>query len=279
MVDSPVPVTAGRTVDIQVVTPDGTSAAVAADRFTYEGTPTVTGLSQVIGSLGGNNQITITGTNLDGEIDFGLGNAAPFIVSDTATQIVVTTPPGLGAGPVDVQVITAAGTSAVNQPADQFTYTSTPTITGLSPSAGTPNGFTSVIIHGANLDDAFAVSFGGVPVQPSDFFPDGLGNLVVTTPPGALGATVDVQVATPEGVTAITSADKYTYANVPEVYGLSPSAGPIGGGTRVTINGDNFVGATLVASALHLVPFQVASANQIVATSRPARWASRRSSR
>ncbi len=76
-----------------------------------------------------------------------------------------------------------------------------------------------------------------------------------------------MQVATPEGVTAITSADKYTYANVPEVYGLSPSAGPIGGGTRVTINGDNFVGATLVYFGAISVPFQVMSANQIVATS------------
>ena len=72
------------------------------------------------------------------------------------------------------------GTSPIDQPADQFTYTSTPTIASISPSAGSPNGFTSVTIYAANIDDAVGVSFGGVQVPPFDFNPDGTGDLIVT---------------------------------------------------------------------------------------------------
>ena len=79
--------------------------------------------------------MTITGTNLAGAtaVDFG-GNAAT-IVSDSATQIVVTDPAGT-AGTVDVTVTTAGGTSATSA-ADQFTYDRSADVSrAISPSAG-----------------------------------------------------------------------------------------------------------------------------------------------
>ena len=43
-------------------------------------------------------------------------------------------------------------------------------------------------------------------------------------------------------------ADQFTYDVAPTVTGISPTAGPTGGGTTVTITGTNFVnGATTVA--------------------------------
>ena len=226
-----------------MVTGAGASVVNApADRFTYEGTPTVTGVSPNLGSLDGGDQVTITGTNLDGvtEVDFGAGNPSFDIATNTATQVTVFSPPVVS-GTVDLQVITAAGTSPVNAPADRFTYTSTPTIASVSPSAGTPNGYTSVTIVGANLDDATAVSFGGTPAD-SFYFDSFAGDLVATSPPGTLGTTVDIRVTTGSGTTAITSADHYTYANVPAVDSITPSAGPVGGGTQVTISGSNLGG-------------------------------------
>ena len=64
--------------------------------------------------------MTITGTNLAGAtaVDFGSMQVTSFI-SDTASQIIVSSPAGTGT--VDVTVMTAAGTSAASS-ADQFSY-------------------------------------------------------------------------------------------------------------------------------------------------------------
>ena len=278
--DTPAPLTTGVIVDVQVVTPDGTTAINRpADQFTYEGVPTLTSLSQSFGSAGGGDQITITGTSFDGasEVDFtdAQGDVnpvfAPF-VSDTATQIVLDTPfPSVSPIPgspitTDVTVTTPAGVSDIVS-ADEFTYTTTPTITGLSPSAGAPYGGTSVTIHGANLSDATSVSFGGVPLQQFDFYADDLGDIIATSPPGTLGTSVNVQVTTPEGVAA--SPDEFMYADVPTVYGLTPLAGPVGGGTPITINGTFFTGATAVMFGGTSVPFHVVNDDEITITSPP----------
>ena len=42
---------------------------------------------------------------------------------------------------------------------------------------------------------------------------------------------------TPEGTSAVTSADSYTYQPAPVVTGLTPSHGPEGGGTQVLVDG------------------------------------------
>ena len=52
--------------------------------------------------------------------------------------------------------------------------------------------------------------------------------------------TVDVTVTTPSGTSATSSADQFTYLAAPTVTGISPTAGPLGGGTVVTITGTGF---------------------------------------
>ena len=63
------------------------------------------------GPTAGGTSVTINGANLSGAtaVDFGTGNGAT-ITSDTATQIIATSPSGTGT--VDVTVTTAGGTSA-----------------------------------------------------------------------------------------------------------------------------------------------------------------------
>src|SRR5581483_930561 len=93
--------------------------------------PTVTAVSPATGPTAGGTTVTITGTNLAGatEVDFGSSKVTSFM-SDTATSIVLTSPVG-AAVPVDVQVITSAGPSALSS-ADQFTYTAAPPTVGVS---------------------------------------------------------------------------------------------------------------------------------------------------
>ena len=79
---------------------------------------------------------------------------------------------------------------------------------------------------------------------------------------------MDVTVTAPGGVSATSSADQFTYYALPTVTALSDSAGPVAGGTPVTITGTNFSGATTVlfgtVAATNVV---LISSTQISATS------------
>jgi hypothetical protein len=70
------------------------------------------------------------------------------------------------------------------------------------------------------------------------------------------------------GTSATSSADKFTYIAVPTVTSISPSSGPLAGGTSVTITGTNFTGTTGVNfGSNNALGFTVNSATQITATS------------
>jgi hypothetical protein len=107
-------------VDVTVTASAGTSAASAADRFTYFAPPTVTSISPNNGPVVGATSVTITGTNFTSAsaVKFG-SNTATFTVS-SATQIVANSPAG-SAGIVDVTVATPGGTSATSA-SDKFSY-------------------------------------------------------------------------------------------------------------------------------------------------------------
>jgi hypothetical protein len=117
-----------------------------------------------------------------------------------------------------------------------------PTVTGVSPSVGPPSGGTSVSITGTNLDTATTVRFG----TRSASFTVNDPTSISATAPSAPNGTVDVTVTTPQGTSATSAADEFTYTNRPSVTSVSPAAGPGSGGTAVTITGANFSGATAV---------------------------------
>ncbi len=108
------------TVDVTVSTPEGTSAARPADRFTYIPAPTVTALSRNDGPGGGGTTVTITGTTFAGAtaVDFGGVPAASFAI-DSPETITAVSPPGTGI--VAVMVTGPGGTSSAG-PSARFTY-------------------------------------------------------------------------------------------------------------------------------------------------------------
>lgn len=109
------------TVDVTVTTSAGTSAVLAADRFTYVAAPTVSRISPSSGPTRGGTKVTITGKNLGNATAVMFGTVAvTSFLKDTATQIVVLAPAGK-AGTVDVRVVTAGGASATLS-ADRFRY-------------------------------------------------------------------------------------------------------------------------------------------------------------
>ncbi len=119
-------------VDVRIVTAGGTSAASTRDQFSYILAPVVSGLTPASGPAKGGATVTISGMNLaNATVLFGKTNAK--IVSDTATQITVTSPGGTGK--VDIEVVTAGGTSAATSK-DKFTYIPTAAPANLGRSSG-----------------------------------------------------------------------------------------------------------------------------------------------
>ncbi len=247
MVTSPAATSAGP-VDVTVKTPGGTSSTSSADKFTYNApAPTVTSISPTSGSTAGGTSVTVTGTGLTGatEVDFG-STPGTSLMPMSDTSVMVTSPPG-SAGPVDVTVKTPGGTSATSA-GDQFTYVApAPTVTAVSPSTGTTDGGTAVTITGTGLTGASAVDFGSIAATNVTVVSDT--SVKATSPKVTSTGPVDVTVTTPNGTSATSAADQFTYTAPkltppPAVTGVTPSSGDVSGGQSVSIAGSGFTGAT-----------------------------------
>ena len=106
---------------------DGVAGGNYVRTFTLTGAqPTVTGVSPSAGPVGGGTTVTISGVNLAGVTAVKFGSTSVAVLSDNGTQITATSPAGV-LGVVDVTLVTAGGMSAINQPADQFSYVAAPT--------------------------------------------------------------------------------------------------------------------------------------------------------
>ncbi len=243
------------TVNVTVVTSAGTSPVSLGDQFAYGGFPVVTGLSVAGGAGGGGTAVTITGSNFTGatEVDFGAVKATSFTVV-SATTINATAPAAMAgaASPVNVIVTTPAGSSAVTGgitptgPTDPFIYV--PAITTVTPSEGAVSGGGTVTISGYALSDATAVDFGSTVEPycssssgPLCFVENGNGTINATIPSGTdTTGAVNLQVVGPGGTSPVNAANGiYIYG--PAITGVSPLAGPIAGGTTVTLSGTGFL--------------------------------------
>ena len=142
-----------------------------------------------------------------------------------------------------------------------------PIVTGLTPSSGPLAGGTVVTITGTGFTGATVVKFGTI--AGTNLTVNSATQITVTSPAGAAGM-VDVTVTTPNGTSAVTPADPFTYTTIPgpAVTTLTPASGPVIGGTVVTITGTGFTGATAVKfGTIAGTSLTVNSATQITVTS------------
>ena len=208
-------------VDVQVTTPQGTSAVVSTDQFTFNApVPSVTGVSPASSALAGGGTVTISGsgfTNASG-VSFG-GVAATGYTVTNDTSITATVPAATGPGAVDVQVSGPYGDLSPTGTADQFTYYDMPAITALSTSSDTASGGASVTITGVNLGGATGVSFGGTAA--TSFVVNSDASITAVAPAHAVGAA-NVTVTTPGGTSA---AAGFSYSAASAVSWVGPTTG------------------------------------------------------
>ena len=139
----------------------------------------------------------------------------------------------------------------------------TPKVTSVSPTSGPALGGTAITITGRYFQDGVSVTIGGNAA--SDVVITSSTTLTATTPSGTPGAQ-DIVVSL--GESGGTGAGLFTYtAAAPTVTGISPSTGPVAGGTSVTITGTGFTsGATVTIGGASATGVIVNSSTSITAT-------------
>jgi len=198
------------------------------------------------------------------------GTATSTFTVNSDTQITVVSPAGTGM--VHVTVITRKGTSATSS-ADQFTYQGTlppppiPAIASISPTSGLTTGGTTVTITGAGFIEVSKVLFGATAAN----FTVNTDKQITAVSPAHTAGWVDVTVTTPGGTS---NAARFNYyvpvpppVHIPTVASISPNTGPVAGGTRVTITGQFFTGASKVQFGTTAASFTVNTDKQITAVS------------
>ena len=243
-IQATVPTHLAGSVDVVVTNNiNGASALSSGDSYTF--LPQVTAISPTFGPVAGGTPVTITGLGFGSAgslatVTFGLVPATSVTVNSN-TQISATAPAGV-AGVVHVTVTVSSAVSTTSS-ADQYTYVSVPSVTGIAPSNGSVLGGTSVVITGNNFLGATAVKFGTVNATSYTINSDTQITAVspASAPAGTLGP-VDVTVTAASGTSTTSASDKFTY--LPTVTGLNPTYGPTSGGNTVIITGTGFTGAS-----------------------------------
>ena len=218
---------------IVVTTPGGMTTQNVAFTFVIP-TPTISSVTPTFGSTLGGSEITIIGTNLSGASSVKVGIAAATgVVVVNSTTIKAFTPTGT-VGAKDVTVITPGGTASL---VNAFTYqVLAPTITLVSPNAGSTLGGTSITITGTNFIGTTSVKIGAVAASRVIATST---QITALTPIGTIGDAKDVVVTTPSGSATATKA--FTYYTPPTIASVTPATGSTFGSTNINITGANFV--------------------------------------
>ena len=172
--------------------------------------PLVNKLSVKKGPAAGGTQVTINGLNFKGpdvtSVKFGAFPAAKFTV-ESGTSLTAELPPAT-AGTVDLIVTTSAGESAAGV---RFTI-GNPTITSVSPVAGSKAGAELVTVTGSGFALGAATTFTFGKEHAASVNCASTSSCTMTTPSAAKAATVDVR-ATVGNKTSKKNApaDQYTY--------------------------------------------------------------------
>jgi len=159
-----------------------------------------------------NAPIRITGCGFTGAtaVLFSATPSPTFTVQSDA--IIFATPPTPGSGSVDVRVVTPVGTSGII-PIDRFTYVAPPTITGITPSAGSICGNTTVVVTGSGLSGGNLIPEAGG-VVPQRFTVDSDTQMTILTSVGDPAAVGNVDISVSKFFTSTALAPEFANTRI-----------------------------------------------------------------
>lgn len=136
---------------------------------------------------------------------------------------------------------TSSGVQAIDG-YDPFADVAPPNLTTILPASGPAGGFSQVTLGGTGLDGVVSVTFDGV--EAKSFTEVSTNAVLVVTPGGTLGATVDVVLTDSMGSSTLVNGFTFTANPAPDIALVTPDKGGVAGGTLVTITGPSMVGVT-----------------------------------
>ena len=213
------PAGAAGSVDLTVTSPAGTSLTSIDDLFAY-GAPVVNSVAPDAGPLVGGNDVIVAGNGFVPGVTVYFGDqvSSSATVLAGGTGLYAVAPAGT-AGPVDITVSTAQGTSATSLH-DAYFYGS-PVVTGLSPGTGSAAGGTTVTITGSGFSPDSTVSFG---LEPATSQTVTSSTSITAVAPAANLGVIPVRVTTPAGISPLTPADNFEYDNQLQISCAAPPA-------------------------------------------------------
>ena len=228
-------------VDVSAQSKYGTAVLPSAYVFTDDkgqaGTK-ILSISPASGPIGGGNVVAIVATGLVSASDSTLliGSKSAKITSVVVKDhlLLAVVPKGVGAGAVDVQLLTSKGADLA---AGGYKYSDSLSIATIAPSSGPPDGNTKVTIKGTGFTKgSVAVKIGallaGTVVVVSDT------EIQAITPPGSPGY-VDVAVSTATDKAVLKGGYAYTGKEL-KLFVPYPNTGAQAGGTYVHVHGNGF---------------------------------------
>lgn len=241
-----VPAYQGGPLAADIVVNNGNSSATLAAGFTYQaGTPTLSNISPNSASLEGGVTLTLSGTNFTPATTVsigGLAGTAIHVINATSLTVVL---PAYSSGSLSKDVVINNGVGTVTASAG-FSYTVvTPTISTVSPSAGSTAGDTAINLQGSGFVPGMSIRIGGILAS----------NVTVNdamhasaSVPAYFDGSLTVDITVDNGSTPATLTGAYTYhASSPTITNITPSSGSVNGGTNVVITGTDFLPNTTVS--------------------------------
>lgn len=232
-------------VVVTVTNVDGQGGTLSGG-FSYLGPPpTLTAVLPATGLSAGATTITLTGTEFGAGTTVTVGGvAATGVVATSSTSLTAVTPAGT-AGAANVVVTKADGQSATLAGGYTYTQSPPPAVASISPTSGTHGGGVPVTITGTGFVSGATVKFGTVVA--TNVVVSGSTSITAVAPAGTINALVYIAVTNADSQTG-TLANGYRFVDtgIVTVTGILPTAGPLAGGTAVTITGTSFnAGATV----------------------------------
>ena len=219
------------------------------------------------GLVSGNTVAVITGRYFQPGVRVFFGTIesgqVAFNSQSSLTVVVPPLPSTLEAGPVDIilQNLDLTGVTAANA----FTYIDPtlpePVISEIAVTSGPIEGGTAVTIQGEFFQNGVRVLFGNTSALSVEYrSPQELVALAPPHEPGVVG----IMVENPDGQSYMRLEGFTYFIPAPAIAGLTPTSGPVGGGTTVLIAGSGFqVGATVQFSNSASMDADVYSSNLI----------------
>lgn len=219
-------------VDVRVVSASRQSLLRRA--FRYRTDLRIEGIEPPVGWLAGGETVVVRGEGFTPSTRIFFGEVeVPVRLGETGLEVTVPR----GSAPGAIQVEAMDGTSSAFHP---FVYLD-PAATGfalyaVAPDRGPVEGGNEITLLGSGFDAGGLVAyFDDIPL---DSLMLESGNVARVLAPEGTAGTVDVRVRTAEGMKTLP--DAYRYVPSSTLSEVTPSSGPVEGGTRISIHGTNF---------------------------------------